>query len=536
MAYGDGKLVMKGGAQLLSEGLFAFPETANQTQSYTMQMVMETIDESPAMLAYTKPSGAWTADGVRYTAEAKYHDYGVKMFGARYKTFLQDIDTHKLQLAWYASYGAALADEGLRDAWQGGDHILEAHYNALVALETADGVEVGTYAYTDAEIRYATWAGFQKLISGDMDTATDPVSTYYVKNTEAPKSAPSGVTATVIHAGNPFWIADADGQANSKSIIFAGRDYGTVFTRSDVAVITKNEGDAYWTWSNSRYLDGEQAKSVFEKANFKANDLHFSWYDIPAAFYAIRLYGEALNESEMAQNNFADLCNYYGIEKLDLYEALNSDEKAELYEEFKSVRIGSTDKETLDAAIEGAYAKRFEKAKAFARDYLTFDGYQMTLYEGVAFRAAFTLHSERSYADLTILEVGVLSTIADGETALDDLTVSKGENGYESEANLTLLYDGSAFANTTELEDGTTVYRATVSFDENTLTRDKLTEEHIFRGYVAYEFLGEEFLVYTDMSSTVFADGAVSMNDLASLDALAAYPVSQKVQAIVGAE
>ncbi len=525
VAYGDRHVVLIGG-MYETESIFALPELG-ATNTYSYQIVTMPLDENARTRGFTAPDPTgWTAGALRYSEKTSQHQNMAHVYGIRYDMTFVNVAMQKAHKAWYEAYQAALADEALRADWRGGDHIIEAHYNALVALESADGVAAGTYAYTDEEIRYATWAGFEKLISGDMNSASDPVSSYYIENTKAPKSVPSGVTATVIHAGNPVWIANADGQDNSTNVMFSGRDYGTVFTRSDVATVTKNAEDSYFTWSYSRYLDGEAAKGVFEKANFKANDLNFSWYDIPAAFYAIRLYEKVLSDAEMAQNNFADLCNYYRIDNLDVYEKLNANDRAALHTAFKANKIGSVTKDELDEAIENAYLAKIEAIKAYAENVLTFDGYQMTLYEGVAFRACFSLNAENLPEGMTVLEIGVLSQIADEETALDSLTVAKGENGYESDSVKSSIV----------WETGVSSYLETVRFEEADLTREKLTENHIFRGYVIYECFGEEEILYTDMSSTVFADGLVSMDALASLETLADYPVSAQVKAIVDAE
>lgn len=160
----------------------------------------------------------------------------------------------------------------------------------------------------------------------------------------------------------------------------------------------------------------------------------------------------------------------------------------------------------------------------------------MSLYDGIAFRAVFTVHSERSYAGMTVLEMGVLTQKATEETVLDDLTLIKGESGYESTASKSCLYADGEWLNTVELESGTTVYRETVSFAQEELTREKLTEEYVFRGYAICRYLDRDFVVYTDMSSTAFEDGLLSVAELSAHPALADYPVSKQIKAILDAE
>ena len=160
---------------------------------------------------------------------------------------------------------------------------------------------------------------------------------------------------------------------------------------------------------------------------------------IEMGYYTLRIYDDVLSEAEYKQNHFADLAAYHRIDNVDMYLSLNSATRATLHNQFAEATIGREEsvyntsyedvtKEELDEAILDAYAA--EKG-LFDREYIAFEGYQLSLYTSVGIRARYAL-SKASLAELpegtTLAEVGMLS--ADGaDFEMADLTVSQESDG-----------------------------------------------------------------------------------------------------------
>ena len=67
-----------------------------------------------------------------------------------------------------------------------------------------------------------------------------------------------------------------------------------------------------------------------------------------ADYYAIRTYARHLTAEEKAQNHFADLCGYHGIDNVDVFFALSFGSKDDLYETFNDVLAQDTTKAELE--------------------------------------------------------------------------------------------------------------------------------------------------------------------------------------------
>jgi hypothetical protein len=74
---------------------------------------------------------------------------------------------------------------------------------------------------------------------------------------------------------------------------------------------------------------------------------------VPLAYYAIRIYPFVLSSEELAQNHFAELCDYHqiGDKAVNAYFALNAVMKKELHDSFVGVTYSDTNTEALQNAI-----------------------------------------------------------------------------------------------------------------------------------------------------------------------------------------
>ena len=248
-------------------------------------------------------------------------------------------------------------------------------------------------------------------------------------------------------------------------------------------------------------------------------------------YYAIRAYDFALNADELAQNHFVDLIKYYEISEasVELLTALTDADRTRLYRSFSSVMPEETSKNELEAAIAAI-------GSGVTSDYLTlseiflFDGYSSRLYVDPAIRASFTVDTAKMDVDgIKIIEMGTLSAMA-GERKLHNVTVEKKDGAYaptDADVAHNVIYQNEAFTAAIG-EGGKLKVAQIVSFDAETATKDVYHTDYLFRGYAIAIANGEEFVLYTDMTSERFGD-EISMYELASDRGVAKHDLNKDV-------
>lgn len=232
---------------------------------------------------------------------------------------------------------------------------------------------------------------------------------------------------------------------------------------------------------------------------------------IEMGYYTLRIYDDVLSEAEYKQNHFADLAAYHRIDNVDMYLSLNSATRATLHNQFAEATIGREEsiyntsyedvtKEELDKAILEAYAA---EQGLFDRTYMTFDGYQLSLYTGVGIRARYSL-SKKALAELpegmTLAEIGVLSADA-ADFEADALTVSQDENGTfvaPEGVKFTCVQKNGTNLNGVLLDDDDTLVFADTRLCDGAPTEADIFSEYVYRAYAVFMNDNNPIVVYTD--------------------------------------
>ena len=278
------------------------------------------------------------------------------------------------------------------------------------------------------------------------------------------------------------------------------------------------------------------------------------YLNIGMQFYTARMYNKTLSNVQIAQNHFADLVGYHGV-NLVSFPDLTEAQKADLFMEMRDVQYNDTDKEEIEAAI--------EVAKLSLNTVLSFDGYQVRMEgdPGIRARFAVDLTADEIAEGVTLVEVGAIAAIA-GTRTVKDLTVAKSGDDYVVTGNQMMkecvyqvggwtpaMVDGVSEASGydvgywrhdnlfTENEIDYSFAIAVLHDTANSQTAIAYQTDLIFRGYVVYEVEGVEYVWYTDMtdSAYTFKDAVVSLYDLSKLAVNSSHPTSQAVIAAVNA-
>lgn len=119
---------------------------------------------------------------------------------------------------------------------------------------------------------------------------------------------------------------------------------------------TSNQGKFYINSSrDGGTIDGKEYGSYLQKdktSRFVGNQLYFGSVT-PFAYYAIRVYPFALTVAQSAQNHFAELCDYFRIDKsaLAAFVSLDTDSQKEIRNEYIGVTFDETSKEAIEKTI-----------------------------------------------------------------------------------------------------------------------------------------------------------------------------------------
>ena len=291
----------------------------------------------------------------------------------------------------------------------------------------------------------------------------------------------SPITVSGKAAGTLDGYTDVDTYAGR---MFAGAD-GKVFDFTTVVTATGA------TASPAFYRDGKLVLSL-DKLAYTRTDGVTIGNSADLAIYAVRIYGTRLDAFSMAQNHFADLVKYHGVD-LSYFNQLSNEGRSAAYEAFASVALEDTSKAKMEDALRAAYlAERLPGVSA--ETFVSFDGYSARLYGASALRAVFTLNACEKDS-FTVTEIGALyGTARDGYASYEALTLDAVENGFAK----TVLYNGSGFASGK-------AYVELLSKAEAIARKD---DELLVRHYVTLTDGTEEFTLYGDASTPAFGDTA----------------------------
>lgn len=267
------------------------------------------------------------------------------------------------------------------------------------------------------------------------------------------------------------------------------------------------------------------------RANTSAQAFKLFNADMAFGYYAIRAYDRVLSETELQQNHFADLANYFeiSVEMIELLKATPAEKLAAFYAAYDEVNFNDTTPEEFEASITANLAAvdaAIVKGEAAKDSFITFDGYQVRTNGYAGIRSRYTVALDAIVEGATLVEVGAIMAIATEGRTTADLTVVKTADGYTATGKQMM---NAAVKETDVFTDETGAHFAyTLTFqNEASQTKTNYETEILFRGYVVLEIDGFEYVYYTDMTS-VFGE-SISMLEASQHEAFKDYTTSQAV-------
>ncbi|MBR2951897.1 MAG: hypothetical protein IKC43_02865, partial [Clostridia bacterium] len=172
------------------------------------------------------------------------------------------------------------------------------------------------------------------------------------------------------------------------------------------------------------YREGKQVSKVLGHSDYFAynGNLAFKFgKKLNMKIYAVRVYSDLLTDAERAQNHFADLCAYYGLDVAG-YLALTEVERAKIHTAFSSVRIDRTVSPASMQVFLDMCVQMKGNAPALLLDtLLSFDGYSVSIWNGISLRAEFSLDEAlltEALSQSYVIECGGVAAPADAKGEL----------------------------------------------------------------------------------------------------------------------
>lgn len=543
--YSDGYLRAYGGAKLAVAGAYTAPVNG-QTLSYTTELVYAGYDSGVARKGENVTFETRDAPAFATGAYTTFTTAGLRE-NARFI----DNESKAWYHAWTNAYAAASKDEALKaEFWT---PVSATDYEALksagknVRDVAGDGKEadpVGAYSQTGYE---TDWDGFAYVLSSSgLNKArfypgyNNALKGYVgVANMNIMKNDWNGTVGG--------WLAQLDynGTYGPDGGNWTRYDFGTVTTHAWVETLDANVTTAGKNTAQISVFSGDYAvkyggKTTQTASGTGAFNTNFTIESFEADFYAIRIYPFALTDAQRAQNHFADLASYYGIDNVEAFDSLNDENKAALYDAFASVMVKDTNKAALENAINELALKENYNVKV--EDYISFKGYEIRLFDYAGLRSVYSVNKNVVKEGVTLKEVGAIMAIADGRT-VDELTVAKNEAGAYvvtgKKMASTAIFDGAWDEDVTD-GDGAlytkgdeTRFAYTCTFEGNMTDAGKLTTELLFRGYVVLEIGGQDYVLYTNMDAPSYEK--ISMYDVSKVFAEKGYENVETVKDVLAA-
>lgn len=323
--YGNGYLLLTGGAALTASGVSAVPSSEATSVENTHQILLSRLDEMPV--------GNLNIPSEKDNATYLFRFGSLKQFeafragGIRFALSYITKENAELQREYHATVIGAKNNASQQIGFS---------YPVRPAeLAVLKGLNADAYITTNngPGEEQASWAGFSYLIS---NTPYANYGYYYKCTATIPDSAfRSGVCKNVVYFGSDLnaWATDIDTlSANNQGRTFSARDYGESYTLTTRQSATYTAGTQKpYTWNlNGFFVDAEATVSTAKTtssgaAPTSAKDLVLSNY--PSKVYAIRAYDKLLSEEEIIQNLFADVAKYFELDLTD-YLALDEEKQA----------------------------------------------------------------------------------------------------------------------------------------------------------------------------------------------------------------
>lgn len=252
-------------------------------------------------------------------------------------------------------------------------------------------------------------------------------------------------------------------------------------------------------------------------------------YAMPGTVYAVRAYDFVLNEEQVAQNHFADLCAYFSLD-VDALALLDADAKKDLYEEFSVYTFQNATKDELQALLD---------AKTASISPLQYLGVAARLEDYAAIRGTFYYNTDMAESltanGMQIIGYGAAVALAD--VGMSELTVSYDEkNGVTSDNAIAVIstLDGMSF--NYENQDYGNIFTLAVTYGNvaDTALKAAYETEILYRGFlILADEAGVTYILYTNGTTDTYGDAA-SVKDVAeSLLADPAYAENEILKGIV---
>lgn len=241
--------------------------------------------------------------------------------------------------------------------------------------------------------------------------------------------------------------------------------------------------------------------------------------------YRVRVYNRELTDAEMAQNHFADLVYYYGIDAVG-FDKLHEATRLNIVNFFSDVKFDNelSAEELQEKYDEIAYPEQDGESLAGTEGVVVFNGYQTRLASYPGIRANFSYDAtqiEALESEGYSLELGVVMAIANEGRTVEDLAVIYNGEKYIAAGNQMIaspVYkNGEAVGSILNLYSKNPEFVYTITYkNASSQTSDMYTLDCMYRAYLIAEKDGISYITYYNCDNISFGD-AISAYELASV-------------------
>ncbi len=424
-------------------------------------------------------------------------------------------------------------DEALKDpcSWQYGDGFLKTGLNGTLDMShLLDGVSDYTVQITMAHNSTTEddliYTGVRPLIDSARNSKNRVSVLYigplsYAYRFDAKTVATDGVglgalrfwnatseaySSVVMYSDGEMNFGDFSGYQGTvlKSPLYVPFDFSFTHTGANNTMSIYRESSFVQSKQMPYIADAKYPNSIILGAGVNMN------------IYAVRAYNRVLTEAEFQQNHFGDLATQLNL-SLAVFNKMNDTQKATIYAAYANTPLsdatsGTLKKEDVEKKIAEVYLS--ENSANFARDLLSFKGFQVATNDETAIRSLFAADASLlKFVQMTGAKVDVGVLYAPATVAKNDMTVAIGTDGAvaPAKADITLVEALSKDA----VKDGVVYTSSSVLRFASAITLEDYAQEYNFRAYVVLtDASGQSYVSYCDTPNGIFGT-SVSGHELA---------------------
>ena len=301
---------------------------------------------------------------------------------------------------------------GANAVW--GDGVL-LNRGAVLDLTSAQGTKLNGKSYTyefvlGHEEKLASAAGSTLPEAFDIGVLRYKV-VYTTENVTAAHAYMSAGTAT-------NWVYDYGATQWTQKPFLDTKRAGEIIELSQSGQLdTATSKISFTTYRQGKDLDTAASEYTYNPSllTFKLGK------NLNLEIYAVRVYSDTLTAAERAQNHFADLCAYYGLDVAG-YLALTEVERAKIHTACSSVRIDRTvSPASMQVFLDMCVQMKGNAPHLLLDTLLSFDGYSVSIWNGISLRAEFSLDESlltEALSQSYVIECGSVVAPADAKGEL----------------------------------------------------------------------------------------------------------------------